>query len=180
MPEHTLERSLHAFTAERKYSSATVDRWLRLAPADGAALLDLAQELRLGDNQLRDLWDWADEVAARDKQSLAEVLAVEAIAAVRRRGVGRSDKLKLIKAALRRRRFPQLAATEDRLAALVRDLGLPRNVRVTLPEFLEGDEVRIEIVANSTASLQDAAARLLAAAQTPACHAIFALLEEAP
>ena len=127
------------------------------------------------------MWEWAEEIAQRDHSSLAQVLALEPVATPRRsRSVGRSDKLKLIKTALRRLRFPQLAATEERLAALVRQLDLPRNIRVTFPEFLEGDEVRIEIVANSVASLEAAADRLRAAAGAPACTAIFQILEEAP
>lgn len=176
MTAPSVDAEVRAYAAERKYHPATIDRWLRLASADRAALLELAQELRLGENQLRDLWEWAEEIAQRDGLSLATVLGAEAVAAARRRAVGRSDRLKLVKAALRRLRFPQLAAAEDRLAALVSELGLPPSVRVTAPESLEGDSIRIEIVADSAASLQDSAARLLAAAQSPACAAIFELL----
>jgi hypothetical protein len=125
--------------------------------------------------------EWAEEIAQRDHMSLAQVLAREAVAAPQRsRSLGRNDKLRLIKAALRRLRFPQLAATEERLATLVRELDLPRNIRVTFSEFLEGDEIRIEIVADSAASLKAAADRLRAAAGAPACTAIFQILEEAP
>jgi len=63
---------------------------------------------------------------------------------------------------------------------LVRELNLPRNVRVRFPEFLEGDEVRVEIVADSAAALAAAADRVRAAAATDTCKAIFRLLEEAP
>ncbi|HXQ24017.1 MAG TPA: hypothetical protein VN812_20215 [Candidatus Acidoferrales bacterium] len=176
MTERSVDAALRAYAAERKYHPTTIDRWLRLAPADRAALLELAQELRLGENQLRDLWEWAEEIAQRDGLSLATVLGAEALAAARRRAVGRSDKLKLVKAALRRLRFPQLGAAEDRLAVLVRELGLPPSVRVTPPESLEGDSIRIEIVADSAASLHDSVARLLAASQSPGCAAIFELL----
>jgi hypothetical protein len=172
---------IRAFAHERRYSAPTVKRWLALDPSDGLALLELAQELHLGENQLRDLWEWAEEIAQRDHMSLAQVLALEPVVTPRHsRSVGRNDKLRLIKTALRRLRFPQLAATEERLAALVRQLDLPRNIRMTFPEFLEGDAVRIEIVANSVASLEAAADRLRAAAGAPACTAIFQTLEEAP
>jgi hypothetical protein len=172
---------IRAFAHERRYGAPTLARWLALAPPDGQALLELARELRLGENQLRDLWDWAEEIAQRDHTSLVQVLAHESVTTPRRnRSLGRNDKLKLIKAALRRLRFPQLAAAEERLAALVRQLDLPHNIRVTFPEFLEGDEVRIEIVANSIASLEDAAERLRAVAGAPPFAAIFQILEEAP
>jgi hypothetical protein len=172
---------IRAFAHERRYGAPTLERWLALDPADGLALLELAQELRLGENQLRDLWEWTEEIAQRDQRSLAQVLALEPVAAPRRsRSLGRNDKLKLTKAALRRLRFPQLVAAEERLAALVRQLDLPRNIRVTFPEFLEGDDVRIEILADSVASLKAAADRLRAAAEAPPCTAIFQVLEEGP
>jgi hypothetical protein len=181
MDQQSLHRALRAFVHERRYGAPTLERWLALEEADGHALLELAQDLRLGENQLRDLWEWAEEIAQRDHRSLAQVLALEPVATPRRsRSLGRNDKLKLVKTALRRLRFPRLAATEERLAALVRQLDLPRNIRVTFPEFLEGDDVRIEIVADSVASLQAAADRLRAAAGAPACAAIFQTLEEAP
>jgi hypothetical protein len=180
MTDAAFDEALRAFAAERKYHGATVDRWLQLQAGDGAALLDLARGLRLGENQLRDLWECAEDIATRDCTSIAQVLANDAIARATRRQVGRNDKLKLVKGALRRLRFPVLVATEDRLRDLVRDLQLPANVRVTLPDCLEGDRVRVEIVATSVASLRDSVARLLEAAQTPACVDIFELLAEAP
>jgi hypothetical protein len=181
MADTGLDATLRAFTAERRYSTAAVARWQAMAPEDGAALLELACELRLGENQLRDLWDWAEEIAARDQLSVAGVLALEPVRLARRaRHVGRNDKLKLVKTALRRVRYPQLAAAEERLVSLVRALNLPRNVRVRFPEFLEGDELSVEIVADSAAALAAAADRLGAAAGTETCQAIFALLEEAP
>lgn len=181
MLDARIETALRAFTDERRYGAATVERWLGLDSTDAQALLDLARELRLGEHQLCDLWEWAEEIAHRDGTSLVQVLEREPVAAARHaRNVGRTDKLKLLKAALRRLRFPQLSATEDRLAALVRQLDLPRNVRVSFPEFLEGDDVRIEIVADSAASLQKVAERLQAAAGTPTCKALFELLAEAP
>ncbi len=181
MADRDSHEAIRAFAHERRYGTATLDRWLALDSADARTLLDLARDLRLGENQLRDLWEWAEEVGQRDHLSLAQVLALDAVAVARRtRNVGRNDKLKLIKTALRRLRFPQLAAAEERLAGLARQLNLPRNIRVSFPEFLEGDEVRVEIVADSLTAVQAAADGLRGAAETPACAAIFRILEEAP
>jgi len=181
MLEPALEDALRAFAGGRRYHAATIERWLALDPADAQALLVLAQQLRLGENQLRDLWDWAEEIAQRDRTAVAQVLSSEPLAAARQaHKVGRNDRLKLTKAALRRLRFPQLSATEDRLAGLARRLELPRNVRISFPDFLEGEEVRVEITATSPAALRAAAERLRAAADSTICDEIFAVLGEAP
>lgn len=175
MAESPGGESLRAFAAERGYAQATVERWLGLNDADRDALLALARDLRLGENQLRDLWHWAEEIAARDGGSLAEVLDASRSHA-ERVGLGRADRLKRVKAALRRRRFPQLAAREDRIAGLVEQLGLP-GVQIRWPAFLEGDVLRFEFEARSSEGLAAHAAALLAAARHPVCREIFAVLD---
>jgi hypothetical protein len=177
-PAAELEQAVRQWAAERRYRAALVERWLRLNAADGRVLLDLAIELRLGENQLRDVWDCAEDIAARDRCALAAVLAAPPVTRARRSSAGRSDRLKAVKATLRRLRYPQLVATEQRLAELVRQLELPRNVHVTLPDWLEGNTVRVDIVADSAHALASAAAALHAAATRPECAAVFSLLEE--
>lgn len=171
-----VEKAIRAYVAERGFHPTTLERWLELAPADAAALWELTRELRLGENQARDLWEWAEEIAARDQTSVAVVLA-DAIAAAGGKG-GRNERLKAIKSALRRLRFPALVAAEDRIATLVRALDLTRDVRLTVPEHLEGDEIRVEIVARDAAGLRAAADDLVRAASTSACEEIFDLLSD--
>ncbi len=168
------------FASERRYRPATVERWLRLDATDAKALFGLASELRLGENQLRDLWEWAAEIAARDGSSIASVFASEAITSSRLRDAGRNDKLKSIKEALRRLRFPQLAAVERRLNELIGTLDLPRGMRAALPAFLEGDTVRFEFEAGSPARLKEVAEALERIAGSDAFAQIVRLLEEAP
>jgi hypothetical protein len=179
MRDPLIERTLRTFAAARNYPAATVDRWLELLDTDAAALLELATEIRPTANQLRDLWDWAEEIAERDGLRLAQVLAADAIGAARRRNVSRNDTLKLVKAALRQLRFPRLTEIEGHLRSLVRELGLPRTVNVRLPEFLEGDQLRIEITADNPQALREAGAQLVTASTTATCQEIFRLLAEA-
>ena len=81
---------------------------------------------------------------------------------------------------MRRLRFPELTAVEERLGALVHQLELPASIRITFPPFLEGDSLRVEIVASSPGALRAAAASLRDAAATHVCDDIFALLAAAP
>jgi hypothetical protein len=180
MDDPRLTAEIRAYAEARGFRPATVDRWLALSAADAAALWELVRTLRLGENQARDLWDWSEEIAARDGVTMAQLLNGGLLRTARQTGAGRNDRLKTVKAELRRLRFPNLARVEDRLADLVGSLALPRAVRVTLPEFLEGNELRVEIVATDAASLRAAVDRLAEAAATEACVEIFELLSEAP
>lgn len=179
MDDARLAAEICVYSNERGFHAATVDRWLALPAQDAAALWDLISGLRLGENQARDLWDWSEEIAARDGTTMAAVLATEVVRSALRGSGGRNDRLKAVKACLRRLRFPNLARAEDRLATLIGSLALPRGVKLFVPEFLEGDEVRVEIVAGDAKSLHAAASQIAAAADTPACEEIFELLSGA-
>ena len=178
--DEELEREIRAYARERGFHAETIERWVGMSGADARALWELAREMRLGENQLRDLLEWAEEVAARDRTTLAAVFACDPLRAARQGAGGRNDRLKALKASLRRLRFPTLAKTQDRIGELIAGLDLPPGVRLTVPDFLEGDDVRAEIVARDPASLAAAARRLADAAATPACGEIFELLSEAP
>jgi hypothetical protein len=177
--DETLERDIRAYGAERGFQRQTVDRWLQLSGADAAAIWELTRDLRLGENQLRDLWEWSEEIAARDGSTLATVLALEPVRLARRTAGGRNDRLKALKAALRRLRFPALTKTQDRINALIASLGLPAGVRLSVADLLEGDDLRAEIVARDPAGLEAGARALADAAATPACEEIFELLSGA-
>ena len=164
----------------RHFQHGVRERWLALDDEDAEALLHLGESLRLGENQLRDLFDWAEEIAVRDDSRIAAVLAAEPIAVELRRGLGRNEALRAVREAMRRLRFPQLAAMEERLAERIRALGLSRDLRVVLPEHLQSDEVIIEIRARDAAAVQRAAKDLAGIAQRDELAEIFALLREAP
>ncbi len=169
-----------AWCEEKHFTAATRERWRRLPPPDGEALWRLVRELRLGENQLRDLWEWAEEVAARDSLPLRAVLDDAFIREALQRRLSRNDRLKLVRQALRRRRFPHLAAVEDELHALVREARLPAEVHLQLPPDLEGDAIQVRIVARSSEQFVQTLQSLAEWARSDACQRVFALLEEAP
>ena len=179
MAESDVFERVRAYGEDRRFRAATLERWLGLEAENAQALLDLAERLRLGDNQLRDLWDWLEEIADRDGETLASVVQRDALRNVFRRGLGRADAFKGYKATLRRLRYPALAAQEARIAALVECLGLPASIRVEWPEFLEGDRLAIAIEIRSPEALRAAADALAGAAERPECAEIFAVLDGA-
>jgi hypothetical protein len=136
-----------------------MDRWLDYAPADRDEVLRIAEQLRLGENHLRDVLDALEAIALRRRCTLADILCGDAVRDVLRSGQSRNETLRALKLALRRLQFPQLAATELRLRGMVKELGLPAGVTVTLPENLEGDEIVVTLRARSPAELRRRLAR---------------------
>jgi hypothetical protein len=173
------EAEIRDYARDRRLRAATVERWLGHAPADRAAVLAVTRELRLGENQLCDVFDALEDIAVRRDCSIASILDGDVVKAALGRDLGRSDRIKMLKACLRRLRYPQLSAAEDRVAELTRELGLPGGTRLEVPEFLEGDAVTVTLRAKSAADLRAKASRLAEAVAQPQCEEIFAILEGA-
>ena len=143
-----------AYAREKRFSAATLARW-QAWPAEGrGALLSLVLDLRCGENHVKDLLDWLTDIARRDACGVAEVLAQPAIRAARAGAASRNDRLKAVKTALRRLRFPRLARLEDQVHQAVRALDLGRNVQVSFSPNFEGDELTISLTARSADELR--------------------------
>lgn len=152
--------SVAAYARQKRFSAATLARWQAWPAEDQAALLSLVCDLRCGENQVKDLLDWLTDIALRDACGVAEVLARPAIHVARAGSASRNDRLKAVKAALRRLRFPRLVRLEDQAHRAVRALDLGRSVQVSFPPNFEGDELTISLTVRSVDDLRAQCARL--------------------
>ena len=171
------ERQIRDYSTAKGFRPQTLERWLSWQADDADALAGLAISLKISENQLRDLMDWLEEIALRDRQSIHAILTSKSIdeSATDPR-LGRADRLKRIKERIRRLRFPRLAETEDTIRAKIQDLKLHPEIHVTVPPGLEGGQLNIEFAAASHAELRQLAAKLTAAADKDSMPEIFELL----
>jgi hypothetical protein len=170
------EAAITGYALAKHFRPAVLERWLGCVHADREALLAITEALRLGENQFRDVFDQAEEIAARRRSSIAEVLGATPIRDLLARGLGRNESVRALKQCLRRLRYPQLAAIETRLAAATKALHLPPAVALCLPENLEGEEVSLCLRAKSAAQLREQLESLSAAMQRSEVDEIFRLL----
>ena len=136
------ESAFRSFAEAKGFHAQTLSRWLSWQAADRAALAKLALDLKIGENHLRDLMDWSEEIALRDGIAIAAIFAgkaVDDIATDPR--LGRADKVKRIKESLRRLRFPRLARTEDEIQGKIRALKLQPEIRVTRAAGFGGRQI---------------------------------------
>jgi hypothetical protein len=171
------ETAINAYARAKHFSPAVLERWLGCAKADREALLVVTEALRLGENQFRDVFDQAEEIAARRRSGIAEVLGAAPIRDVLARGLGRNEAVRALKQCLRRLRYPQLAAMEERLAAMTKALHLPPSITLAFPENLEGEEVSLCLRAKSAAQLREQLESVSKTMQRTEVDAIFRLLE---
>jgi hypothetical protein len=152
-------------------------RWLAWPDGARESLLRLATALKIGENHLRDLIDWLEEVAVRDRCGIDAILTDKAIVDIETDPrLGRADRLKRIKEEVRRRRFPRLASAETAVKDCIRQLALTPEIRVAVPPGLEGGSLEIEFRASSAEDLKRLAAKLVVAADHHTMKKAFAIL----
>jgi hypothetical protein len=172
----SLSKQITIYAQQKHLSAQTLARWQAWAPEDQAAFLPLAEKLQLGENQLRDFLDWLEEISVRDGVAIHEIVARPEVHRALEAHLSRNDKLKAVKDALRKWRYPQLFRLEEELRAAVKALDLGGRVRVSFPPTLEGDEVTIEVKARSVKELDESLSRLRQRIDEGALQHIFDLL----
>ena len=160
------EDAIRRWAAARHLPDAHLRRWLALADEDRAALLDVAEPLRLRTGQFMTAFELLEEIVVRERATIvanganATIATIATILARReiRRildGTGSAPgRARELLDALRTIRFPRLKRTAQRLAEEIAALGLPHGVSVVLPKELGSDEVKVEISAHGGVELE--------------------------
>jgi hypothetical protein len=121
--------------------------------------------------------DWLEEVAARDRTKIHQILTDRSIVDITTDPrLGRADKVKRIKERLRRLRFPRLAQTEDAIRAKIQALKLHPGIELSVPPGLEGGRLQVEFTAASHQELKNLSAKLSEAVEKNVVGEIFNLL----
>ena len=172
-----LHEDITNYARERGIRAQDVQRWLELGEPDQAAMLRLARNLRLGGNHFNDFLDWCVEISLRDGCSIASVIdGAELAPTLSDSRLGRNDRLKHAKEALRRLRYPRLTAIEDDVRARLRGMKLDPRIRITVAPGLEGG-LKVELQAGGVDALARLARQLESLAEDDTAREVFALME---
>jgi hypothetical protein len=172
-----LNEQIATYAQDKRLSPPTLARWKAWDEED-QALFVVARELHLGENHLRDFLDWLEEITTRDGGAVRELLTRAEIRQPLQSIVSRNDKLKAVKAALRRIRYPRLSRLEDDLRAAVKALDLGNGIQVSFPPTLESEEITVELKARNPQELTDKLRRLQRRVEDGAWQRLFALFDE--
>lgn len=167
-----------AYAQAKRLHPQTIARWQAWSEADQTALWELVQELQLGENHLRDFLDWCEEIVLRDGGTITDLLAYPTLRQPFRAKLGRNDKLRAVKDALRKMRYPRLSRLEEDLRAAVKALDLGQRVQVSFPPSFEGEDITIEIKARNVKDLSDSLARLGQRVDAGMIQRVFELLDQ--
>jgi ParB family chromosome partitioning protein len=111
----------------------------KLSLSDALAVGALFEKLKLGLNKQRELLGYLQEIAGRDRREIHHLLADREIADILEDDrIDTPRKAHLIRNVLRKYRYPQISAFEERYRRQLAGLRLPRGIALTPPENFEG------------------------------------------
>ena len=113
--------------------------------ASRAALLDIANVLRLRTGQLVMVIDLLEEVAVREQVAAADILDRPEIRRIASGPGSAPSRASALLEALRMLRFPRLKKMRQQLRAEISALRLPRAISLDLPKNLGSDEVTVSL-----------------------------------
>lgn len=166
------------YAQAKRLSPQTLARWQAWSEEDQAALLAVVQELQLGENHLRDFLDWIEEILAREDGTVRELLSRVETHQPLHAKLSRNDKLKAIKDALRKIRYPHLSRLEEEVHLAVKALDLGNRIQVSFPPSFEGEEITVELKARNLQELTDNLHRLQQRVEDGSLQRLFELFDE--
>lgn len=173
-----MNNHIAAYAQAKRLSPQTLARWQAWSAEDQIALLTVAQELQLGENQLRDFLDWLEEIMTRDGGVVRDLLTRGEFQSLLQGKLSRNDKLKAVKDALRKIRYPRLSRLEEAVRAARKALDLGSRIQVSFPPSLEGEEITVELKVRNLQELTDHLYRLQQRVEDGSLQRLFALFDE--
>ena len=140
-----IEAEIRMLAEQRRLPAAHLERWLAFDEVSRGKLLALARNLRFRTGQLVTTLELLEEIAVRERITVAEVLGRDEIRRIADGSGSGPARASALIDALRQIRFPRLRAMQERLRAEVAALKLPRGISVDLPKELGSDELTVSL-----------------------------------
>ena len=153
MASNETDAQIRTIAAERRLPPSHLARWLAMDPLSRAALLDIARALRLRTGQLMTALDTLEEIAVRERVTVAALLDRPEIRRIAGGPGSAPSRASVLLEALRTLRYPLLKRMQEQLRSEISALKLPRGISIVLPKDLGSDELTVSLRVRSSAEL---------------------------
>jgi hypothetical protein len=156
-----MEKKLQEYLVQETLSLSAARYFLHLDPEGQRAILPVLEALRPGENRVKEIISFLHEVSLRDGVPVSSLLASDEIKKILDdQEAPRPQRIKQLRKAIKRMRFPRLTAMEERFADYKRSLSLPPQLSFYPPPFFEGEEFRMELRFKDFSAFRKLAAKL--------------------
>lgn len=149
----------------------------QFTPEDQTSLLKLFSQMPFNRNKMREVITNLKEVCERDRiapDSILQAKEIEEI--VMHEKISPIDKCEAIRQFLKKLRYPTVTAHERKMNQYTHELRLPRQMKLSLPAYLEGGSLKIELEVKKPSDLLPLGQKLLEISQAPALTKILEFL----
>ena len=140
-----MEDEIKNYVLKEEVSRSNIRRLATLTPDDRMAILSLISSLKLGENRLREILTFLEEISRKNQCQAKEIVQRPEIQAIlSQKEFTPSQKTERIKKVLMDLRYPRMHQLEEKFEKKRKDLNLPSSISLHHPPFFEGRELRIE------------------------------------
>jgi ParB family chromosome partitioning protein len=141
----SMEEEIKRYVLKEEVSRTNIRRISSLSSKDRMALLSLISHLKLGENRLREILTFLEEIAKRDRLTIQEILKRPEIQAVlSHQELTPPHRADRMKKALLNLRYPRMHTMEEKFEKKRKELNLPSNLSLYHPPFFEGKGLKME------------------------------------
>ena len=113
--------------------------------SDRVAVMKIAKILMPGINRLKEIIMLLEEIALIKKCSISDVTKQHLVNIVKNSKICRKERTEIVRQKLKGLRYPQLARMERKWNKCIKELHLPRDIKIIPPLFFEGKKIKLEI-----------------------------------
>jgi hypothetical protein len=140
-----MEEEIKIYILKEEVSRTNIRRISNLSPKDRMALLSLISPLKLGENRLREILTFLEEITKKDRLTILEILKRPEIQAIlSHQELTPPQKADRMKKALMGLRYPRMYKMEEKFEKKRKELSLPSNVSLNHLPFFEGKGLKVE------------------------------------
>ena len=146
-----MEDEIKTYVLKEEVSRSNIRRLSGLTPDSRMAVLSLISRLKLGENRLREILIFLDEISRRNECEEKDIVQRPEIQTVLTpKGLTPSQKTERIKKVLIGFRYPKLNQLEKAFEKKRKELNLASNISIHHPPFFEGKRLKIEFQFETT------------------------------
>jgi ParB/RepB/Spo0J family partition protein len=136
---------IKTYVLKEEVSRSNIRRLSAFTPDDRMAILSLISPLRLGENRLREILTFLEEISRRNQCSARDIVSRPEIQAIlSQKELTSSQKTERVKKVLKDLRYPKMHQLEEKFEKKKKSLNLPSNISLHHQPFFEGRGLRVE------------------------------------
>jgi ParB family chromosome partitioning protein len=140
-----MEDEIKTYVLKEEVSRSNIRRLSTLTPDDRMAVLSLISPLKLGENRLREILTFLEEISRRNRCKVEDIVQQSEIQMIlSQKELTPSQKTERIKKVFTDLRYPKLNQMEKEFEKKRRDFNLPHNISLHHLPFFEGKGLKIE------------------------------------